>query len=175
VTITRGFNFTNVRKERTGGARKIPLPWNIENFSLTYAFNQEKRRTPFIINDQINRYKGALDWQYATGLKPLQPFKKMIKNDKYFKWITEMNFNPLPSTYGFSTNLERIVQVTTYRFAGGDPELDTYYNRRFTWDRNYDLGWEITKNLRFNFNAVARSLIDEPLQYMNGEVVSKQT
>lgn len=174
VTITRGFNFTNVRKERTGGARKIPLPWNIENFSLTYAFNQEKRRTPFIINDQTNRYKGALDWQYATGLKPLQPFKKMIKNDKYFKWITEMNFNPLPSTYGFSTNLERIVQVTTYRFAGGDPELDTYYNRRFTWDRNYDLGWEITKNLRFNFNAMARSLIDEPLQYMNGEVVSKQ-
>ncbi len=174
VTVVRGFNFTNVRKDRTGGPRKIPLPWNIENFSLTYAFNQESRRNPFIITDQTNRYKGALDWQYATGLKPLQPFKSLIKKDKYFKWITEMNFNPLPSTYGFSTNLERIVQVTTYRFAGEDPALNTYYNRRFTWDRNYDLGWEITKNLRFNFDATARSLIDEPQQFMNGELVTPQ-
>ncbi|TNE58707.1 MAG: cell surface protein SprA [Bacteroidetes bacterium] len=174
VVVNKGYNFTNVRKDRVGGARKIPLPWNIENFSLTYAFNQEKRRNPFIINDEINRYKGAIDYQYATGLKPLQPFKKLIKNDKYFKWITEMNFNPLPSTYGFSSNLERIVQVTTYRFAGEDPALNTYYNRRFTWDRNYDLGWEITKNLRFNFDATARSLIDEPQQYMNGEIVTDQ-
>ncbi len=165
ITTVRGFNFTNVRKERTGGARKIPLPWNIENFSLTYAFNQQRKRDPFIINDQQNQYKGGLDYQYATGLKPIQPFKKLIKKDKYFKWITEINFNPIPNTYGFNTNLERLVQTTTYRFAGEDPSLNTYYNRRFTWDRNYDLGWDITKNLRFNFDATARSLIDEPQQY----------
>lgn len=165
VTTVRGFNFTNVRKERVGGARKIPLPWNIENFSLTYAFNQQRKRDPFIINDQQNQYKGGLDYQYATGLKPFQPFKKLIKKDKYFKWITEMNFNPIPNTYGFNTNLERLSQSTTYRFAGEDPALNTYYNRRFTWDRNYDLGWDITKNLRFNFDATARSLIDEPQQF----------
>lgn len=165
VTTVRGFNFTNVRKERTGAPRKIPLPWNIENFSLTYAFNQQRKRDPFIINDQQNQYKGGLDYQYATGLKPIQPFKKLIKKDKYFKWITELNFNPIPNTYGFNTNLERLSQSTTYRFAGEDPALNTYYNRRFTWDRNYDLGWDITRNLRFNFDATARSLIDEPQQY----------
>ncbi|MBK8922542.1 MAG: cell surface protein SprA [Saprospirales bacterium] len=172
VATVRGFNFTNVRKDRVGGARKIPLPWNIENFSLTYAFNQERRRNPFIVRDQTNRYKGSLDYQYATGLKPFTPFKKLIKKDKYFKWITEMSFSPLPSTYGFSTSLERIVQVTTYRFAGEEEALNTYYNRRFTWDRNYDLGWEITKNLRFNFDATARSIIDEPYQLENGVPVS---
>ncbi|MCC6458924.1 MAG: cell surface protein SprA [Saprospiraceae bacterium] len=165
VTIVRGYNFTNVRKERTGAARKIPLPWNIENFSLTYAFNQQKMRNPFVLSDEQNKYNGSIDYQYATGLKPIQPFKGLIKNDKYFKWITEINFNPLPNTYGFSTNLERLSQKTTYRFAGEDPALNTYYNRRFTWDRNYDLGWDITKNLRFNFDATARSLIDEPQQY----------
>lgn len=167
VTVIRGFNFTNVRKERKGGSRKIPLPWNIENFSLTYAFNQQKRRTPFLVNDQQNRYKGALDWQYATGMKPIMPFKKLIKKDKYLKFISEFNFNPLPNTYGFNTNLERLAGVTTYRFAGEDPALNTYYNRRFTWDRNYDLGWDISKSLRFNFDASARSLIDEPLEYNN--------
>lgn len=173
VTVTRGFNFTNVRKEYKGPGRKVPLPWNMENFSLTYAFNQQKRRTPFIINDQQDQYRGALDWQYATGIKPIQPFKKlfgegkMFKSDKYLKFVSDFNFNPLPNTYSFNTNLERIQQVTTWRFAGEDPALNTYYNRRFTWDRNYDLGWDISRGIRVNFNAVGRSLIDEPLEYRN--------
>ncbi len=174
VTIIRGYNFTNVRKDRVGPPRKVRLPWHIENFSLTYAFNQERRRTPFIEVDETNRYKGAIDWQYATGLRPIQPFKKLIKNDKYLKWLSEFNFNPLPNTYGFNTTLERVRQITTYRFAGEDPALNTYFNRRFTWDRNYDLGWDITQNLRFNFNAQMRSLIDEPQPFANGELVTPE-
>jgi cell surface protein SprA len=43
VTIVRGYNFTNVRKERKGKARKVPLPWNVENFSVTYAYNQQSK------------------------------------------------------------------------------------------------------------------------------------
>lgn len=163
VTQISGFNFTNVRKERRGN--KKPMPWDISNFSFTYAFNQIKRRTPFIINDHYRQYKGGFDYQYATGLKPIEPFKKLIKNDKWLKFIKEFNFNPIPNTYGFGTNLERITQVTTWRFAGEDPALNTYYNRRFTWDRDYDLGWDISRSLRFNFDAIARSIIDEPYQY----------
>ncbi len=168
VTIVRGYNFTNVRKEHKGKPRKVPLPWNIENFSVTYAFNQQKNRTPFIERAVQNQYKGNLDWQYSTGMKPLKPFKSLIKKDKYLKFITGFNFNPLPETYGFSSNLERLEAVTTYRFAGEDPKLNTYYNRRFTWARNYDLGWTIAQALRFNYNATARSLLDEPLEFENG-------
>jgi len=165
VTVVKGYNFTNVRKERKGKPRKIPLPWNIENFSVTYAYNEQEKRSPFILSDQQKQYKGGLDWQYGTGIKPITPFKKLIKKDKYLKLISEFNFNPLPNTYGFNTNLERFEGITTYRFAGEDPALNTYYNRRFTWERNYDLGWDITKALRFSFDASAKSLIDEPLEY----------
>ena len=174
VTVVKGFNFTNVRKERKGN--KKPWPWNIENFSFTYAFNQQKKRNPFVINDQQNQYKGALDYQYATGLKPIEPFKNLIKKDKYLKFIKEFNFNPIPNTYGFRTNLERLVGVTTWRFVDSDdPTRDTYYNRRFTWDRSYDLGWDISRSLRFNFDATARSIIDEPYQYKtDGSTYSKQ-
>ena len=173
VTTVRGFNFTNVRKERRGNKR--PLPWNIENFSFTYAFNESKRRTPFIINDEIDQWKGGFDYRYATGIKPIQPFKKLIKNDKHLKFISEFNFNPLPTTFGFNTNLERVRQQTIWRFAGEDPSKNTYYNRRFTWDRNYDLGWDLSRGLRFNYSANSRNLIDEPLQYNeNGLLVSDQ-
>ncbi len=175
VTINRGYNFTNVRKERRGGAKK-PMPWDISNFSLTYAYNQQKRRDPFIMNAEQNQYKGGLDYQYATGMKPITPFKKLIKKDKYLKFLSEFNFNPLPNTYGFNTNMERLQSVTTYRFVGEgtDPALNTFYNRRLTWDRNYDLSWDITRALKFNFDAAARSIVDEPLEFQNGRRVTAQ-
>lgn len=165
-TVTQGYNFTNVRKERKGGSKR-PMPWNVENFSVTYAYNQQRVKTPLILNQTLDQYKGAIDYQYATGLKPFQPFKKLVKKDKYLKFITEFNFNPIPNTYGFSTNVERIRDVTTWRFAGEDPKNNTYYNRRLTWDRNYDLGWDIMKSLRFNFDATMRALVDEPTEYKN--------
>ncbi|MFN4080232.1 MAG: cell surface protein SprA [Saprospiraceae bacterium] len=175
VTINRGFNFTNVRKDRVGGKGKVALPWHIENFSFTYAQNRMQRRTPFIINDELTQRKLGMDYAYAPGLKPIQPFKKLVKNDKYLKWLSEFNFNPLPSTIGFNTNIERLVGVTTWRFAGEDPALNTYYNRRMTWDRNYDVGWDITKSLRLNFSANMRSLIDEPLEFnTDGTRVTKE-
>jgi cell surface protein SprA len=173
VTEVRGWNFTNVRKERRGAARKVPLPWNIENFSISYAKNRQERRTPFIIRDRLDQQKASLDYTYATGMKPITPFKKLIKKDKYLKFLSDFNFNPLPETYGFNTTLERLSNETVWRFAGEDPKLNTYYNRRFTWDRNYDLGWTISKGLKFNFDATARSLIDEPLQYnLDGSTVT---
>ncbi|MDX2135801.1 MAG: cell surface protein SprA [Saprospiraceae bacterium] len=172
VTTVRGFNFTNVRKERRG-SKKAPMPWDISNFSFSYAFNEMKRRTPFIINDEVDQWKGGFDYRYALGVKPIEPFKKLFPGNKHLKFINEFNFNPIPNTYGFNTVLERVQQQTIWRFAGEDPARNTYYNRRFTWDRNFDLGWDITRNLRFNYNAVSRNLIDEPLQYdENGNQVS---
>ena len=167
VTTNRAYNFTNVRKERKGPARKVPLPWNIENFSLTYAFNEQDRRTPIIFSDNLKQYKGGLDYQYATGLKPLQPFKNIKISDRYFKFLKEFNLNPIPETYGFNTNIQRVAGTTVWRpFNSGETlENNTYYNRRLTWDRNYDLGWTIAKSLRFNFDANARSIVDEPLEY----------
>lgn len=166
VTTTKGYNFTNVRKEHKGKPRKVPLPWNVENFSLSYAYNEQDRRTPYIKSDNMRQYKGGLDYQYATGLKPFQPFKKVKMNEKYLKFVKEFNLNPLPETYGFSSNLQRISGVTEWRpfNSGASAEQNTYYNRRFTWDRNYDLSWSIAKSLKFNYDAAARSLIDEPLQ-----------
>ncbi len=175
VTITRGYNFTNVRKDRVGKPRKVPLPWNIENFSLSYARNQTLKRNPLIVKDELNQHRGAIDYKYNPKGKSLHPFKKMIKKDKYLKFITDFNFNPIPSGFGFNTTMERFNNITTYRFAGEDPLLNTYYNRRLTWDRNYNFNWDLAKSLKFTFDAAARSIVDEPLAYNpDGSPITKK-
>lgn len=168
VVTIKGYNFTNVRVE-SKKKKNLSMPWDIGNFSVTYAYNETNKRNPFVSSDNLKQYKGGLDYNWSLGLKPIQPFKKAIKKDKYLKFISEFNFNPLPTSYGFNTTLERNNQSTTYRFAGDDATQNTFYNKRFTWDRNYDLSWDLSKGLKFNYDATAKSIIDELNPYTTTE------
>ncbi|MEM1319074.1 MAG: cell surface protein SprA [Bacteroidota bacterium] len=160
VTELKSVNFTNVRKERTNTDKK-PMPWNIENFSASYSFTETDRRDPFISSDNIKVHNGSLDYSYNRGGSFITPFKKLIKKDKYFKLITDFGFNPLPNSFAFSTSMNREYQVTKYRFTDLAPQFSTFYNKQFTWDRTYDLKWDLTKNLKMNFSAFNTAVIDE--------------
>ncbi len=167
VTSIRSFNFTNVRKDRTGGSDRKPKPWDIENFSVSYGYTETVRRDPLIEFDERKRYTGGLDYGFNRNVKYIEPFKKIIKNDKYLKLFSEFNFNLLPNSFNFSTLGERRFDRTRYRFTGFDTQeqidrFATFYNKRFTWDRTYGLQWDLSKSLKFNFNAVANSVVDEP-------------
>ncbi len=161
VTTIKTYNFTNVRKERTN-QEKVPMPWDIANFSFTYGFDETNRRDPIIESDQVTRRRGAVDYKYSRKTTYIEPFKKAIKNDKYLKFIKEMHLNPLPNSYGFSTDLDRRFNTTKYRFAGDDPLVNTYYNKQFLWNRYYDLQWDLTRNIKIQFNADNQAVIDEP-------------
>ena len=168
ATEIKSLNFTNVRKTRTNN-QKTPMPWNIENFSLTYAYTETNNHDPIVENDQLKTHNGIVTYDYSRPATFITPFKKLIKKDKYFKLITELNFNPLPNTYGFSSNMNRSFRQTTYRFVGDDPFFNTFYNKKFIWDRDYNLAWDITKALKFNFNALNRAIIDEPEEFHTQE------
>lgn len=164
VTTIKSLNFTNVRKERTD-RQATPMPWDIENFSASYAFTETKRHDPIIENGDDKLYKGGIDYNYTRTATFIQPLKKLIKKDKYLKFLSDFNFNPLPNGFGFNTQMERNFALTKYRFAGEDPQYNTYFIKRFTWDRNYELQWDLAKSLKLNFNAINRSVIDEPAEF----------
>ncbi len=158
VTTIKTFNFTNVRKERTNNER-TPMPWDISNFSFDYAYSNTENRSPLIRSDEQINHRGGLNYNFSTKGLPIYPFKNLIKKDKYLKFLSEFNFNPIPNSFSFSTELDKQAQVVTYRFAA--PSNSTWYNNRFTWNRSYGLNWDLSKALKFRFNAYQNSLIDE--------------
>ncbi len=162
-TEIKGYNFTNVRKERTGGKNsgKTPMPWNIENFAFNYAYTKTTHHDPIISKDEISQYNGGFDYKYTRKAKFITPFKKIFKKDKYVKLISEFNFNPLPNTFEFNTTMNRQFQETSYRFTELAPQYNTFFNKQFTWDRNYKMNWDITKGLKTTFNALNYAVIDE--------------
>ncbi len=166
-TNIHSLNVTNMRKTRTGNTERKPMPWDIENFSATVAYVETDRHNPIIESDNTKNYRGVLDYNYQ--LKPLyiEPFKKLIKKDKYLKLLSEANLNLVPNSFSFSTNLDREFQETKYRFTDLSDEFSTFFNKRFTWDRDYSLSWDITKALKFNFAATNHAIIDELKQFDN--------
>ena len=162
-TTIRGFNFTNVRKERTNKDKK-PLPWDISNFSVSYSQTETKHSDPLIEEDKLDEYRGQVDYTYSTKAYYITPFKKLIKKPKLkkqLKLITDFNFNPIPNSFSINTNADRHKAETKYRFAGENPFFNTYINKQLLWDRNYNLQWDLSKSLKVGFNATARSVIDE--------------
>ena len=131
--VQNEINFTNVRKDRTSAG--LPMPWDISNFSASYVRNATDRTSPLIEQDEILNHYGSLDYTYTIPSKPLEPFKNLIKNEKYFNLVRDFNFNPLPSRVAVSTQMDRVLQSTRYRFTEGNPELSTFFNRNWTWDR----------------------------------------
>ena len=165
-TSIRGFNFTNVRKERMNRERK-PMPWDVENLSLTYAFDRTIKHDPTIENEEIKRYRGSVDYNYASQLRPIAPFKNMKNKSPWLGLIRDFNFNPVPNSISVRNDLNRHYGLVKYRFA--DESKSTYYDKRFTWDRAYGLQWNLSKGLTVGFNAVNSSVIDEFEEYTYDE------
>lgn len=166
-TSIRSLNFTNVRKNKTGGGKA--RPWDISNFNLTYAFSETYRSSPILEYDLLQRHKGGLAYQYNARTNYIEPFKNLLGNSKWLRLIRDFNFNPLPNRFSFRTELNRQYGETVLRDLYGDALLDTTFNKAFTWDRFYDVRWDITKSLKLDFNAANLARIDEPQGTINTE------
>lgn len=157
----QSINFNNVRKNRNPQSDKKPMPWNIENIALSYSLTERNDSDPQIEFSRTEDHYGTLDYNYSARPFYWQPFKKLIKNDKFLKFISEFNLNPVPSNLAFGMALDRNYQVTKQRFAGTNPFFNTFYQKQFLWNRNYALSWDFTKSLKFNYNATTQAIIDE--------------
>lgn len=157
--VRKTVSFDNVRVLRGGQSDKKPMPWDIQNFSLSYSKTTSILSDPIIEEDKIEQQRGALDYNYSAQPKYITPLKNVISQDQYFKFLTEFNINPIPSSFSFRNELNRFQSTTEYRFM--EPEFSDWYTKRFTWDRNYNLAWNLTRSLRLNFDALNNAVIDE--------------
>jgi cell surface protein SprA len=64
--------------------------------------------------------------------------------------------------------LRRDFGETQYRFT--DEATSTFYDKKFSWIRSYNLVWNFTKSLRFNYTATNDGVIDEPEGRINDQV-----
>lgn len=161
-TARRSLNFTNVRKNKMDATRKSQF-YGIENFSFTYSFNETYRRNQTLQYYLLQNYKTMSSYTYSFNPKPWEPLSSLIKS-KQLSLIKDFNLYFLPQSWGARLETDRRYGVTLNR--NNDNQgivIDPLYDKMYTMTRYYEFRYDLSKGLKFDYNATAFARIDEPL------------
>ena len=165
-TTIKTINITNMK---VAPPKKVK-PWSISNFDLSLSYTQNLNTSPTIAENKVDKYRGALGYSYQKPAKYIEPFKKIIKSkSKWFSLLKDFNFNPKPTSIGVRTDIKRdygrfIPRIVNTELTGKNTieRVDTTYDKAFTFDRYYNVRWDVTRSINLDFNAVNNARVDEP-------------
>ncbi len=172
-TKRKSINFIGVRKER--GAQQKQRLYDPENITLSHSYNQVERHD-FEIEDYIDQQVNTtVDYAFNFQPKPIEPFgkTKIFTKSSYWKMLSDFNFNYLPSSVSFSSNIIR--QYNKQQFRQVDVAgigLDPLYRRNFLFNYKYGFNYNLTKALKLNYTASSNNMVRN---YLNEDNVPDNT
>ncbi len=170
-TTIKTLNFTNVRV--LPGTK--PGLLKLSNFDFSYSYTQIEQSSPVIRQNTITRHRGGLGYTYNRSSRYIEPFKKAIRsNTPWLSWIKDFNFNPMPSFLSFRADVNRqfgqfIPRIVNTIDSKVD-RVDTTYDKYFTFDRFYNMRWDMSRSLNFDFSATNNARVDEPYGKLDTKV-----
>lgn len=169
-TVRRSINFTNVKKIKTNPKSDNHL-YDIENLAFNYSYSEATRRS-FTIDESVQRlYRGGVTYAFAPKQETgIEPFKKSDAfKSPYLKLLKDFKFSPLPNNILVRGDLERSFIKNVYRndLSSSTPN----YQKYFTFNRQYNVKWNLTGSLSLEYASRANTIIDEPEG--EGEEVNK--
>ena len=143
-------------------SKKKDMFYDPANFSISAAYNRQAEHSPELETNYTTDHKGSFQYAYNFNPKPWEPFGKVEKVSKV-KALKEMNFYYLPQSWGFNTNMHRTFSHMKMRDLVGEAgsNMDLTFSKDFTWDRNVDFKYDLTKNMKFSFQSSYNAIIDE--------------
>lgn len=162
-TRTKSINFTNVKKNKVGTAP--PRVYDIENFNVTYGYDETFHRDINIEYDIVKTHHGALGYNFNTNPKYITPLGKAEgMKSKYLKPIKDFNLNFVPTSMNFRYDVNRVYGEKLFRNNTGYTDIyrDTFFNKNFEMRRIYDLKFDLTRSIKLDFNANNYGVVDEP-------------
>ncbi|MFP5041066.1 cell surface protein SprA [Parasediminibacterium sp. JCM 36343] len=164
-TIVKTLNFTNVRILPKGK----PHLWSISNFDASFSYTKTTQTSPTILGNDVTKYKVNAGYVFNSPSKYIEPFKKIIKSrSPWLAVFKDINFNLRPSLVSVRTDINRQFGryipriVNTDEVASKVERVDTTYDKYFTFDRFYNLRWDLTRSVNADFSATNNARVDEP-------------
>ena len=163
-TVHEATSFSVTNMKVNIHSKKQNMFYDPANFSVSASYNKQNQHTPEIEKDIVTDQKGSFNYSYSFNPKPWEPFKNVSAVDKV-KFLKEMNFFYLPQSWAFNTTMHRTYTHMKMRNfdveATGNNDMDLTFSKDFTWDRNFDFKYDLTKNMKFTFQTAMNSTVDE--------------
>ncbi len=161
-------SFINVKKNRNPNSSRKPQFYDVENFAVSYAHNREFQRNYNIQRFVNENVTASVNYNFNFDSKPIELFKNSASfKSKYWKFIKDLNFNPIPSNLAVNSQINRSYTAQQSRnLIPNLPAQPELIQRRFLFDWDYTIGFDLTKSLQLNFNATNSHIFDA---FGNGE------
>lgn len=169
LTVRKSLNFTNVKVNKTAGKPHI---YDISNWSASYAFTETNAHNITTTFYNQRTHNAGLGYNFNTTPKFIAPFKKAgFMKSQSWKILKDLNLYYTPSQISFRTSMNKeyderqmrninnlvINNTNNYQY-----EYKPTFNKNFMWLRQYDLKYDLTQALKFDFSATNTARIDEP-------------
>ncbi|WP_282038374.1 cell surface protein SprA [Saccharicrinis aurantiacus] len=160
VIKRKSYNFTNVRLQPKSNKSRV---YDISNLSASYSFSETEAHNINTEKALDRDYRGVLGYNFNNRPKAIEPFKKSkaLKGEA-FKLIKDFNFYLMPTQLSYRTEMMRNTNEQQLRVVNNpDYVIPKTQRRDFYWNRYFDLRFNLTKNLKFDFKSTVNARIDE--------------
>ena len=171
-TKRTSINFIGVRKEKNPQSKSHL--YDPENFTFSQSINEVQRHDFEIEDYSDQQVSTSVDFAYSFNSKPLEPFSKVgfMKKSNYWKLLQDFNFNFLPASISFNSDIVRQYNRQQFRQVDGVEGigLDALYRRNYAFNYQYGFNYNLTKALKLNYSASSGNIVKS---YLNPDNTSK--
>lgn len=171
-TKRTSINFIGVRKEKNTESKSHL--YDPENFTFSQSINEVQRHDFEIEDFSDQQVSTSVDFAYSFNSKPLEPFKKVgfMKKSNYWKLLQDFNFNFLPASITFNSDIVRQYNRQQFRQVEGVEgiSLDALYRRNYAFNYQYGFNYNLTKALKLNYSASSGNIVKS---YLNSDNTSR--
>ena len=168
--LSRNLSLSNMRVGIKN--KRHPMPYDPANFSLSYSHRHNHTTGETTVYENDDEWRGSLSYSYSPVYKTWEPFKNAKGKSKWLNFPKALGFNYLPQTIAFNSEMTREYYELQKRDLENleNPNLPLEFNEQFLWNRDFQLRWDLTKNLHMNFQSATRAQIEEPYTPINKDL-----
>ena len=163
VSTSKSFNISSAKVNIKS---KKPQFYDPANLTFTYSYSERVQTSAEVEKNLEKQERAAVNYNFSFSPQPVEPFKNVKSLKKpAFKILSDMNFNYLPSSLSFNTDMNRQFSQVKLRDLLQPQMVNNFemnFSKDFMWNRNFDIKYDLTKSLHFSFQTVMNANIDEP-------------
>jgi cell surface protein SprA len=163
VSTSKSFNISSAKVNIKS---KKPQFYDPANLTFTYSYSERVQTSAEVEKNFEKQERAAVNYNFSFSPQPVEPFKNVKSLKKpAFKILSDMNFNYLPSSLSFNTDMNRQFSQVKLRDLLQPQMVNNFemnFSKDFMWNRNFDIKYDLTKSLHFSFQTVMNANIDEP-------------
>lgn len=174
-TKRKSINFIGVRKNRTGDSK--PRFYDVENLTLNYSYNKVDYRDYEIERSLDQQVRAGVNYAHNFAPQVIEPFKKndSLFTGKYWKLLKDFNLNLLPTSFAVNSDINRQFNKQKFReidLGGANIGLEELFRRNYTFDFQYNINYNLTKSLSFDFAAANSNIVRN--YFINNDLNGRQ-